>query len=473
MSKTDTNNSLLRALPSVDSILKTEAAKGLAAEAGFARLGALARRVTNELRKELLAKPADFAAGSNGEHSLRKELLSEAERRLIELHRTERASGLRRVINASGVVLHTNLGRAPLSESARRAVDAAAGYCSLEYDVVTGLRGRRGARAEDLLIILTGSEGALIVNNCAAAALLVLSTFTRDGETIVSRGELVEIGGDFRVPDVMAQSGTRMVEVGTTNRTSLNDYRDAISENTRLLMRVHTSNYRIVGFAKTPTLPELADLAHEAGLPLYEDAGSGALIDLSEYGIDGEPIIRQSLEAGADIVTFSGDKLLGGPQAGLIVGRGKLIERMRANPLYRALRADKLRLAALEATLEEYAREEKVPAQQSIRMKTAEIGDRADKLIDKVGKRISDAVRIEKIQGESAVGGGSAPTSPLPTFLIAVTSSSMSPNDVEAALRQWDPPIVVRIVDDRVVIDLRTVAESEEAEIEKALTSLL
>lgn len=472
MSKTDTTNSLLRALPSVDSILKTDAAKGLSAEAGFARLSALARRVTSELRKELLSKPDDFADGVTGESSLRRDLLHEAERRLIELHRTEKASGLRRVINASGVVLHTNLGRAPLSESARRAIEAAAGYCSLEYDVLTGLRGRRGARAEDLLINLTGSEGALVVNNCAAAALLVLSTFARDGETIVSRGELVEIGGDFRVPDVMAQSGTRMVEVGTTNRTSLNDYRDAISDNTRLLMRVHTSNYRIVGFAKTPTLPELADLAREAGLSLYEDAGSGALIDLSEYGIDGEPVIRQSLADGADIVTFSGDKLLGGPQAGLIVGRGKLIERMRANPLYRALRADKLRLAALEATLEEYAREEKVPAQQSIRMTAAEIGARADNLIDKVSKRISAAVKIEKIEGESAVGGGSAPTSPLPTFLIAVTSSSMSPNDVEAALRQWDPPIVVRIVDDRVVIDLRTVAESEEAEIEKVLTSL-
>ncbi len=473
MSKTGANNSLLRALPSVDSILKTDAAKGLVDEAGFARLSALARRVANELRKELLAKPADLAAQVNGEHSLRNELLSQAERRLIELHRTEKASGVRRVINASGVVLHTNLGRAPLSESARRAIDAAAGYCSLEYDVLTGLRGRRGARAEDLLINLTASEGALIVNNCAAAALLVLSTFARDGETIVSRGELVEIGGDFRVPDVMAQSGTRMVEVGTTNRTSLNDYRSAISENTRLLMRVHTSNYRIVGFARTPALTELANLAREAGLPLYEDAGSGALIDLSEHGIDGEPVIRQSLADGADIVTFSGDKLLGGPQAGLIAGRAELIERMRANPLYRALRADKLRLAALEATLEEYAREEKVPAQESIRMTAAEIGERADNLIDKVSKRISAAVKIEKISGESAVGGGSAPTSPLPTFLIAVTSSSMSPNDVEVALRQWDPPIVVRIVDDRVVIDLRTVAESEEAKIEKALASLL
>ena len=472
MPKSGTTNSLLRALPSVDSILKTEAAQVLSREAGAARLGALARVVTNELRRELLAKPADFT-DTNGAHDLREDLLRMAERRLIELHRDERARGLRRVINATGVVLHTNLGRAPLSETARRALEVASGYCSLEYDVLTGARGRRGGRAEDLLTNLTGGEGALVVNNCAAAALLVLSTFARDGETIVSRGELVEIGGDFRVPDVMAQSGTRMIEVGTTNRTSLNDYREAISEGTRLIMRVHTSNYRIVGFAKTPTLNELADLAHDAGLPLYEDAGSGALIDLSEWGIDGEPFIRESLEAGADIVSFSGDKLLGGPQSGLIVGRAKLVELMRANPLYRALRADKLRLAALEATLEAYARAEKVPAQQSIALTAAEIGARVDSLISKVGSQISSTISIEKTPGASAVGGVAAPTSALPTFLIAVTSAALSPNDLEAGFRRWNPPIVVRIVDDRVVIDLRTVAESEEAELEKALRSLI
>ena len=472
MPKTGTNNSLLRLLPSVDSVLKTDTARNLTEESGAARLSALARRVTNEMRRELLANTTDLAAGEDGESSVRKDLISEAERRLFELHRREKARGLRRVINATGVVLHTNLGRAPLSEAARQAINAASGYCSLEYDVVTGLRGRRGGRVEDLLVNLSGSEAALVVNNCASAALLVLSTFARDGETIVSRGELVEIGGDFRVPDVMAQSGTRMVEVGTTNRTSLNDYRKAISDNTRLLMRVHTSNYRIVGFARTPKLSELADLAHETGLPLFEDAGSGALVDLSEYGIEGEPIIRESLKAGADIVTFSGDKLLGGPQTGLIVGRAELIEQMRANPFYRALRADKLRLAALEATLEEYARAGRVPAQRSIAMTAEEIGQRVDLLIGKVRDQVSPAISLEKIQGESAVGGGSAPTSPLPTFLIAVTSSSLSPNDVESFFRQSDPPIVVRIVDDRVLIDLRTVAESEETEIEKALESL-
>ena len=472
MSKTVTNNSLLRVLPSVDSVLKTDAAQTVSHEAGAARLTALARRVTNELRRELLAKAEDVAPGKSGESGLRQELLKKAERRLIEMHRHDQASGLTKVINATGVVLHTNLGRAPLSTAARQAIDAASGYCSLEYDLVTGVRGRRGARAEDLLVNLTGAEAALIVNNCAAAALLVLNTFARDGETIVSRGELVEIGGDFRVPEVMAQSGTRMIEVGTTNRTSLSDYRQAISAKTSLLMRVHTSNYRIVGFARTPTLSELAALAQEVGLPLYEDAGSGALVDLSQFGIEGEPVIRDSLKAGADIVTFSGDKLLGGPQTGLIAGRADLIEQMRSNPLYRALRADKLRLAALEATLAEYAREGKVPAQRSITMSAAEIGARVDNLISRVGQKTSPALSLEKIPGESAVGGGSAPTSPLPTFLLAVTASSLSANDVEAGLRQWDPPIVVRIANDRVVIDLRTVAETEESEIEKALASL-
>ena len=292
------------------------------------------------------------------ENRTRASLLQEAEKRLAETHLDETARALRHVINATGVVLHTNLGRAPLSDAARRAIaDQAAGYCNLEYDVMNGERGRRGPRVEDLLASLTGAEAALVVNNCAAAALLVLTTLANDGDTIVSRGELVEIGGDFRVPDVMAQSGTRMIEVGTTNRTRLSDYKKAISETTRLIMRVHASNYRIIGFTKTPTMRELAELAHDQALQLYEDAGSGALLDFTEYGIDGEPVIRRSIEAGADVVSFSGDKLLGGPQAGLLVGRSDIIERMRSHPLYRAVRADKLRIAALEATLDAYARD--------------------------------------------------------------------------------------------------------------------
>jgi L-seryl-tRNA(Ser) seleniumtransferase len=472
MEKTDNPNDLLRALPSVDSVLKSEIGRCLAKEVGAAKLSALARRVTDELRNELVANSREVMAGSNGGDTMRSDLLVEAQRRLSELNRREKASRLSKVINATGVILHTNLGRAPLSAKARRAIEMASGYCSLEYDVEAGERGRRGGKAEDLLVELTGAEGALVVNNCAAAALLVLSTLASDGETIVSRGELVEIGGDFRVPDVMAQSGTRMVEVGTTNRTQLADYRKAISEKTRLLMRVHTSNYRIVGFTKTPGLSQLAELAHEAGVPLYEDAGSGALVDLAQFGIEGEPVIRDSLAAGVDVVTFSGDKLLGGPQSGIIAGREKLIERMRANALYRALRADKLRLAGLEATLEEYSQENRVPAQEMMALTAAEVGARADRFIANLSKRIPSSITIETVEGKSAVGGGSAPTSPLPTVLISVTSSSRTANEIETLLRRRDLPVVVRIVEDRVMIDLRTVAESEETEIEKALLSI-
>jgi L-seryl-tRNA(Ser) seleniumtransferase len=345
----------------------------------------------------------------------------------------------------------------------------------LEYDIASGERGRRGPRAEDLLADLTGAEAALVVNNCAAAALLVLNTLARDGETIVSRGELVEIGGDFRVPDVMAQSGTQMIEVGTTNRTRLSDYRKAISENARLIMRVHASNYRIVGFTKTPTLKDLAALAHDAGLALYEDAGSGALIDFSEYGIDGEPVIRRSIEAGADVVSFSGDKLLGGPQAGLLVGRSDIIERMRRHPLYRALRADKLRIAALEATLDAYARGvsgNEVPAHRFIALSAREIKKRAEDLINRLRNKLPDAVELDTVTGESAAGGGSGPTSRLPTMLISIAHKTLSPNQIEVTLRRAEPPVISRIVDDRVLLDLRTVAESEESDLERAVLSL-
>lgn len=462
-------NSSLRALPSVDSLLRSETAQSLLPQVGAARLSFLARQVTDGLRRELLALNA--ASTENGSKA---KLLREAERRLAAAHLDEKARGLRRVINATGVVLHTNLGRAPLSPAARRALDQAAGYCNLEYDVVSGTRGRRGPRAEDLLAELTGAEAALVVNNCAAAALLVLQTLARGAETIVSRGELVEIGGDFRVPDVMAQSGTQMIEVGTTNRTRLSDYQQAISENTHLIMRVHASNYRIVGFTKTPTLKDLADLAHDKELLLYEDAGSGALLDFSEHGIDGEPVIRKSIEAGVDVVSFSGDKLLGGPQTGLVVGRSVIIERMRKQPLYRALRADKLRLAALEATLDDYARgisAETVPAHHYIALSASAIKARAEKLIKRLRKKLPAGLELKTSPGESAAGGGSGPTSSLPTVLISIVHSKLSANEIEVALRGAVTPVISRIVDDRVLLDLRTVADDEEADLEYAILS--
>jgi L-seryl-tRNA(Ser) seleniumtransferase len=438
-------------------------------------LSFLARQITEELRREILAIGPDEGTAA-ADVASRSDLLKEAEKRLAAAHLRETESKLRHVINATGVVLHTNLGRAPLSDAARRAIaDTAAGYCNLEYDIVSGERGRRGPRAEDLLADLTGAEAALIVNNCAAAALLVLTVLAREAETIVSRGELVEIGGDFRVPDVMAQSGTRMIEVGTTNRTRLSDYRNAISENSGLIMRVHASNYRIVGFAKTPTLRDLAEMAHEAGLPLYEDAGSGALIDFTEYGIDGEPVIAKSIEAGADVVSFSGDKLVGGPQAGLLVGRAEIIERLRSHPLYRAVRADKLRIAALEATLDAYERgasASEVPAHRFIALSALAIKERSKKMIKRLRSKVSDAVELDTISGESAAGGGSGPTSRLPTVLISITHKLLTPNQIEATLRRATPPVISRIVEDRVLLDLRSVGENEEPDVERAISSL-
>jgi len=471
MRKSKDSNSLLRALPSVDALLKTDTARGLTHEMGPARVTTLARLATEDTRQSLL-NSTQGPAGENGNDAARSELLKQAEQRLMELSRIDEASGVRRVINATGVVLHTNLGRSPLSDAARRAIDQASGYCTLEYDAIAGSRGRRGARAENLLLEVTGAQAALIVNNCAAAAFLVLNTFARDGEAVISRGELVEIGGDFRVPDIMAQSGARMIEVGTTNRTRLSDYRRAINERSRLVMRVHTSNYRIIGFTKVPSLSELASLTRDAGLPLYEDAGSGALVDFTKYGIEGEPVIRESIEAGADIVSFSGDKLVGGPQVGLLVGRAELIERMRSNPLYRALRADKLRLAALEATLSSYSREEKVPTLEMIAMTLEQIEKRAKKLIRKVQKNTAGTLTLEPIKSESAVGGGSAPISSLPTIAISVVRDGFAAKRIAELLRQRNPPIIVRIVNDRVLLDLRTIAPADEAEVEKSLISL-
>jgi L-seryl-tRNA(Ser) seleniumtransferase len=470
MPKSDQNNSLLRELPSIDALLKTDVAQRLATELGTAKLTSLARIATENLRRELRGRSS--SAAPNGNQGHRAELLKTAEAELLKLHEAQIASGLSRVVNATGVILHTNLGRAPLSKAACDAIAEVSGYCTLEYDTITGARGGRGTRAEQLLVDLTGAEAALVVNNCAAAALLVLNTFARDGQTIVSRGEMVEIGGDFRVPEVMAQSGSRMIDVGTTNRTRLSDYQNAISDETRMIMRVHTSNYRIVGFTNTPPLSELAELSRNSGLLLYEDAGSGALIDFSQYGIEGEPVIRESIQQGADVVSFSGDKLLGGPQAGLLVGRAELIERLRRNPLYRALRADKLRLAALEATLAAYARQEMPPTIEMIAMPLEQIRERTEKLLRSISQAASRTLTFEQITTESAVGGGSAPTSSLPTIAIAVTGDGLTPNQIAANLRQWNPPIITRILNNQVVIDLRTVALSQEVELERALCAL-
>ena len=452
----------LRDVPSVDQLLRTDAVRELREVVGIRRLTNIARAVTAEIRLSI----------QNDGSELAESLLSEAVKRMEASVRREAQAGIKPVINATGVLLHTNLGRAPLSEAARAAMNDAARYCSVEYDVENGMRGGRGARVEALLKDLTGAEAALVVNNCAAAALLILTVLARDGETIVSRGELVEIGGDFRVPDVMANSGTCMVEVGTTNRTHLEDYRRAINANTRLLMRVHPSNYRIVGFASSPTRAELASLAREAGLPLYEDAGSGLLEDLRKYGVVDEPVVRDIVEQGVDVVSFSGDKLLGSVQAGLIVGKHAIISRLRKHPLYRALRSDKIRLAALEATLASHQREladAEVPVMQMLSLTPEELAQRAHSLAESLD---SSSAKFELIAGESALGGGAGPTSTFPTTLIAITHPERSAQDIEHQLRSATPPIISRIAEGKVLLDLRTVFGDQLGDLHAALQNL-
>jgi len=458
----------LRHVPSVDQLLRTEAARELRGLVGIKRLTNIARAVTAEIRS-LIRTDQEFLKTNGNQADM---LLAEAVKRMEASARRESQAGIRPVINATGVLLHTNLGRAPLSQAARAAMDEAARYCSVEYDVESGMRGKRGSRVESLLKDLTGAEDALVVNNCAAAALLILTVLARDGETIVSRGELVEIGGDFRVPDVMAGSGTRMVEVGTTNRTHLEDYRRAIGPNTRLIMRVHPSNYRIVGFASSPALAELSSLARENGLPLYEDAGSGQLSDLGKYGVVDEPVVREIVERGVDVVSFSGDKLLGSVQAGLIVGKQAIVSRLRRHPLYRALRSDKIRLAALEATLVSHQKDVadiEVPVIQMLSLTAKEVEQRARSVIEGLD---AGSAKFELIAGESTLGGGAGPTSNVPTTLIAITHPERSAQDIEHQLRTSAPPIIARISEGKVLLDLRTVFPDQLAALRKTLENL-
>jgi len=461
-SATAASNLALRNLPSVDELISSEAGRDISADAGFGHAALMVRTVIASLRAEIVAQ-------NQANHS-KKELFAKAETRLTHAWRTEQLTGIHRVINATGVVIHTNLGRAPLSENARRAVaDQAAGYCTLEYDVGTGKRGKRGNRAESLFAELTGAESVLIVNNCAAAAYFVLTAFASGGEVIISRGEMVEIGGDFRVPDVLSQSGATLREVGTTNRTKLADYNNAINENTRMILRVHPSNYRIVGFTAAPTVDALADLAHRSNVLFYEDLGSGALIDLSSLGLGDEPVVSGSITAGADIVTFSGDKLLGGPQAGIIAGKTEFVERLRKHPLYRALRVDKLAYAALEATLESYRRgseSTEIPVHRMLSLTKSQIAKRAKRFVE----QLDGDLLYELIDGESAAGGGSAPAVKLETKLIALSNRKMSASRLEKILRTADTPVIARIADDRLMLDLRTVSETEEVELLEILT---
>lgn len=458
-------------LPSVDEVLAQQTAADLIAELGRERVVNIVRSLIAEQRSVLLK-------GRSDEGVDRPALIARLTEELAAVADAERHSGVRRVINATGVVIHTNLGRAPLSERAIEAMKNASGYSGIEYDVAAGRRGARGQKVVDLVKRLTGAEDALAVNNCAAAALLVLSVFAGGREVIVSRGELVEIGGDFRIPDILARSGAVLREVGTTNRTHLRDYENAISDRTAMILKVHPSNFRITGFTKTPGTAELADLSRKNDLVFYEDAGSGALIDLSEAGIKDEPVIGEVIASGADLVSFSGDKLLGGPQAGIVVGRAELVDRLRRDPFYRALRLDKTITAALEATLETYARdsaEHEIPVQAMLRATQERIAARSEGFVERLAGLLTESsgLKLELGDGRSAVGGGAAPDSPLETTVIALTHSELTETELEKRLRTSDPPIVTRIEAGRVLIDLRTVMENEETELIEAIIGLL
>jgi L-seryl-tRNA(Ser) seleniumtransferase len=385
---------------------------------------------------------------------------------------------LRPVINATGVVLHTNLGRAPLAaEVLQHIVETAQGYSNLEFDLTTGERGSRYEHVEEILCRLSGAESALAVNNNAGAVLLSLNTLAEGREVIVSRGQLVEIGGSFRIPDVMKKSGARLVEVGTTNRTHLRDYEQALGDKTALLLRVHTSNYRILGFTAEVPLRELVTLGSSKNLPVMDDLGSGCLIDLSRFGLEPEPTVQEAIQAGADVVTFSGDKLLGGPQAGMIVGKKRYLDPIKKNPLTRALRIDKLTLAGLESTLRLYLEGDQALSRlPTFRMLTGSMGNlerRSKRFLKILSKEVGALCRLRLKDDSSQVGGGALPIQELPTKVLALFPAKLSAADLEKRLRNGEPPVVVRIKENEVLLDLRTVAKEEERLLIKALKDAL
>ncbi|MBA2379572.1 MAG: L-seryl-tRNA(Sec) selenium transferase [Blastocatellia bacterium] len=460
----------VREIPSIDLVINDSRIAAAASEHGRDAVAGCARIAVEHLRTRVI--DGNLKAD-------RTSLLSSAVAEVLEILYRADFKMVQHVINATGVVIHTNLGRAPLSAAAAEAsARAGRNYVNVELDIATGGRGKRGHYAEELLCELTGAESAAIVNNCAAAAFLVLAVHAAGGEVIISRGELVEIGGDFRVPDVLARSGAHLREVGTTNRTKTADYERAIGDQTKMLLRVHPSNYKIIGFTESPANRQLAEIANTNGLIFYEDAGSGALVDLSAYGLQDEPLIRRSIEDGAHIVTFSGDKLLGGPQAGLIVGDKELIETIRRHPLYRALRAGKMVYAALGETLRAYHRGthfEEIPVLRMLAAGSAELQQRADDFVRILGDRLQSGshLMVNRITGSSAIGGGSAPGVQPEAALIALTSDVLHADEIKHRLRCNKPPIVARIEDDAVLIDLRTVTRDEEDSLAEAVFRLV
>ena len=474
---------LFRELPSVDEVVHGAEITALAKAHGVTSVTDAARSVLAGMRREIASGLLDGPGLRLAIDGLGGAIAAQLRRSL--------GHSLRPVINATGVILHTNLGRAPLGKTALTHILETAGqYSNLEFDLEAGVRGRRDVHVDRLFRKLLDEDGGpvqsagpvstIVVNNNAAAVLLTLNSLAEGGEVIVSRGELVEIGGSFRIPDVMAKSGATLREVGTTNRTRVADYESAINERTRLLLRVHRSNFEITGFTEQPSPSEIAALAQKRGVPFMEDLGSGALVDLQNFGIEGEPSVLDSLRAGVDVVTYSGDKLLGGPQSGLISGRADLVARMRSNSLFRPLRVDKLTYAALEATLLAYVKHDHaaIPALKMMRLTKKEIGARCEALASRVngfaGTRAGESrptckMKIEILDGESIIGGGAAPSSVLPTRLLALTCEDLSADELAARLRGSDPAIVARVEDGRVLLDLRTVFPDQDQAVAEAL----
>lgn len=445
-------NVLYRSIPKVDVILEDEKIQELIEEYGR-------EVVMEQIRVEMDALRGFIGSCEDEEKAMGKiiALISNIEKRVKKMH----TPNMRMVINGTGTILHTNLGRAPVSaKHMSRLTDIVTGYSNLEYNLEAGKRGERYSHFEELLCKLTGAEAAMAVNNNAAAVMLILSSLAKGGEAIVSRGELIEIGGKFRIPDVMEQSGATLVEVGTTNKTHYSDYEEAITENTKAILKVHTSNYRIVGFSHSVTMEELSPLAKEREIPLIEDLGSGVLVDLSKYGITYEPTVQDSIRGGADVVCFSGDKLLGGPQAGIIVGKKKYIDKMKKNQLTRALRIDKFTATALELVLQEYLSEEKaaenIPVLRMIKESKEEVTKRARSLL-RMLRNAQLAADFGLEACESQIGGGSLPLERIPSMAVTIKPHTISVPKLEEAMRFLEVPIIPRTVNDTIYLDVRTI----------------
>lgn len=463
-----------RRIPKVDMLLETDGIRQYIPVYGYERVREAVRAELSELRARIAQLPEGEAEGTAEDDVLLNVICAqdaaepgqsaECENVLTDrigarLLRMQ-SPGLKKVLNGTGTILHTNLGRAPLGkEAASRVLETVSGYCNLEYDLEDGCRGERCGQIENILCEITGAEAAVAVNNNAAALLLILCTLAQGGEVIVSRGELVEIGGQFRIPDVMKQSGAGLVEVGTTNRTRLSDYETAVTETTKAILKVHTSNYRIIGFTEETSIEQLTPLREKYGIPLVEDLGSGALLDLTKYGLPGEPNVQDALRRGADIVCFSGDKLLGGPQAGIIAGKKEYIEKMRSNPLFRALRIDKIMAAFLETILLEYRSMERalvrIPTLRMLTQNEKEIAEDAAELKILLEQAAFDA-EIALYPCRSKVGGGALPVTELPSMAVGIRPSKISAETLSRRLRRLPIPVVTRIEDENVLVDART-----------------